>query len=81
MIMAMKFRMLGDAELRRFLLIMAIGAYVSAILELFSPREPHTSGRWGWLNSLLYSSFGKYGLAVWWVLVGTALIIGYVRKK
>lgn len=77
----MKFEKLSKADVRRFLLGLSLVAYVSAILCAIYPRVPDGTGRWRQFHLFLYQSFGLYGQAAWWAVIGTVLLVSYFSHR
>ncbi len=77
----MQFRALSSVEVGRFALAISLSSYVMAVLDFFYPSVPDGSGRWGWLKLFFYREFGPRGQSVWWVVLGTILLVAYFQHR
>jgi hypothetical protein len=64
------------SDSRRFYFACGLGSYFMAWLQYVSPGVPSFTGRWGWLNSLVYQNLGSNGMVLLWVIVATVCLSG-----
>lgn len=76
-----QFDVVDARQARKFLFLLGLVFYVLAIVDFFDGSESSLSGRWGWVKGMALQIIGPYGVIVFYVLVGTALIISAVLWK
>ncbi len=64
----------------QLLLALGIGTWGLALVELISPRIAAPTGRWSWLIAPVFNTFGAFGLAILWVVLGAFLILVSMGK-
>lgn len=65
----------NKATSRGFLIFCGVLGYLLAIDNLVSQRAPSKTGLFSWFTGRIYEQFGSYGMTVWWVFLGTVVIL------
>ena len=58
----------------------SLGCFALGIGELMNPVPPPFSGRWSWLKSWLFESFGQQGIGIFWSLLGLVLVVSAIHS-
>ena len=56
-------------------------AFTLGISQLLEPMKPPFTGRWSWLESLLYFNFGPLGMGTFALLVGFAMLVASLLAR
>jgi hypothetical protein len=55
--------------------LVGLGCWAAGLFRWLSGAQPTTSARWGGLEVFLYSHLGSFGLGLYWMVLGTIVLL------